>query len=414
MAKRLGRFPDTGGTTWPPEQSNNLRADARFKRHVHCPTVPLIMPNAPAEAEKDVAKEAILRILRSGHGGPCCSSSFRFWIDEFRFTALVASVVLKYYIVGYTAIQGRSEKIRHMKASVIHEYGGPDVLKYEDYPDPVLQPGEVLVRVAAGVNPVDTLERSGQTKEWRPIQFPGVLRWDLSGIVEKLGVGVQGFSRGDQVLAWAYHTYAELCAVKVELLARVPNGMNLVDAAALPLVTMTGSQLIYVAADVKPGQTVLVSGAAGSVGRSAVFAAKDRGAVVIAGVLKRQLNAAKDLGVDRVVALDNAIDFANLEPVDVIANTVRGKTSEDLMDKVKQGGTFASVTGAPANAARYPGVRTVAFVSRQDTKNLEHTVEAVRAGKLTIPIGSKLPLRKAADAHIAMATGGVGKILLLP
>jgi NADPH:quinone reductase-like Zn-dependent oxidoreductase len=302
-----------------------------------------------------------------------------------------------------------------MKASVIHEYGGPEVLRYEDYPDPVLQPGEVLVRVAAaGVNPVDALERSGQTKDWRPVQFPGVLGWDLSGTVERLGAGVEDFSIGDQVLAWAYHTYAGLCAVKAGLLAKVPKGLNLVDAAALPLVSMTGSQLIYVGADVKPGQTVLVSGAAGSVGRSAVFAAKDRGAVVIAGVLKKQLDGLKNLGADRVVALDDTAAFADLQPVDIVANTVRGKTAEDLMAKVKPGGTFASVTGAPANAAGYPRVRTVAFVSKQDTKNLEYTVEAVRAGKLTIPIGSRVPLRNAAEAHAAFAKGSAGKILLLP
>jgi NADPH:quinone reductase-like Zn-dependent oxidoreductase len=190
--------------------------------------------------------------------------------------------------------------------------------------------------------------------------------------------------------------------------------MNLVDAAALPLVTMTGSQLIFVGTDVKPGQTVLVSGAAGSVGRSAVFAAKDRGAVVIAGVLNKQLDGVKNLGADRVMALDDSPAFADLAPVDVVANTVRGKTAEDLMAKVKPGGTFASVTGAPANAAKYPQVRTVAFVSKQDTKNLEHMVEAARAGKLTIPIGSRLPLRNAAEAHAALAKGGAGKILLLP
>jgi NADPH:quinone reductase-like Zn-dependent oxidoreductase len=302
-----------------------------------------------------------------------------------------------------------------MKASVIHEYGGPEVLKYEDYPDPILHPGEVLVRVAAaGVNPIDALVRSGQTKDWRPVQFPGVLGYDLSGTVEKVGAGVKGFSVGDQVLALADHTYAELCSVNAALLAKVPKGMNLVDAAALPLVTMTGSQLIFIGADVKPGQTVLVSGAAGSVGRSAVFAAKDRGAVVIAGVLNKQLDGVKNLGADRVVALDDSPAFADLTPVDVVANTVRGKTAEDLMAKVKPGGIFASVTGAPANAAGYPRVRTVAFVSKQDTKNLEYTVEAVRAGKLTIPIGSRVPLRNAAEAHAAFAKGSAGKILLLP
>src|SRR5579862_4193433 len=299
-----------------------------------------------------------------------------------------------------------------MKASVIYEYGGPEVLRYEDYPNPVCQSGDVLVRVAAaGVNPVDALERSGGTKEWRPVQFPGVLGWDLSGTVEKLGSGVEGFSIGDQVLAWAYHSYAELCVVKAGLLAKVPKGINLVDAAALPLVTMTGSQLIYVAADVKPGQTVLVSGAAGSVGRSAVFAAKDRGASVTAGVLSKQLDGVNDLGADRMVALDDPAAFADLKKVDVVANTVRGKTAEDLMGKVKDGGIFASVTGAPANAAGYPQVRAVAFVSRQDTKNLEYMVEAVKAGKLTIPIGSRVPLRNAAESHAAFAKGGAGKIL---
>ena len=302
-----------------------------------------------------------------------------------------------------------------MKASVIHEYGGPEVLRYEDHPDPVLKPGDVLVRVsAAGVNPVDILERTGQTKDWRPVQFPGVIGWDLSGTIEKVAAGVNGFSVGDQVLAWAYHTYAELCAVNAALLAKVPKGMNLVDAAALPLVTMTGSQLVYVATDAKVGQTVLVSGAAGSVGRAAIFAAKDRGAVVIAGVLTKQLRGTKIIGADRLVALDDPAAFADLEPVDIIANTVRGKTAEDLMAKVKAGGTFASVTGAPANAAKYPQVRTVAFVSKQDTKNFEYMVEAMRAGKLAIPIGTKVPLRNAAEAHATLGKGGAGKILLLP
>jgi NADPH:quinone reductase-like Zn-dependent oxidoreductase len=302
-----------------------------------------------------------------------------------------------------------------MKAAVIHEYGGPEVLKYEDYPDPVLQQGEVLVRVAAaGVNPIDTYVRAGQTKDWRPIQFPAILGYDLSGTVEKLAPGVSEFSIGDQVLALADHAYAELCAVKADLLAKVPTGIGLSDAAALPLVTMTGSQLVLVGADVKASQTVLVSGAAGGVGRSAVFAAKDRGAVVTAGVLKKQLDGAKNLGADRLVALDDPAAFEDLQPVDVVANTVRGKTAENLLGKVKDGGTFASVTGAPANAAKYPKVRIVAFVSKQDTKNLEYTVEGVRAGKLTIPIASRVPLRNAAEAHAALAKGVAGKILLLP
>jgi NADPH:quinone reductase-like Zn-dependent oxidoreductase len=225
---------------------------------------------------------------------------------------------------------------------------------------------------------------------------------------------VKEFAIGDGVLAWADHTYAELCAVKAELLAKVLKGMDLVEAAALPLVTMTGTELILVASGVKEGQTVLVSGATGGVGRSAVFAAKERGALVIAGVLRKQMDQAKMLGVDQVIALDDPQSLEALQPVDVVGNTVRGKTAEQLLGKVKQGGTFASVTGAPANATDYPSVRVIAFVSKQDKKNLEYTVAAVNVGKLTIPIGSKLPLRNAAGAHAALAKSGTGKILLVP
>jgi NADPH:quinone reductase-like Zn-dependent oxidoreductase len=131
-------------------------------------------------------------------------------------------------------------------------------------------------------------------------------------------------------------------------------------------------------------------------------------------VLKKQFEGVKNLGADRVVALDDPVAFADFHKVDVVANTVRGKTAEDLMGKVKNGGIFASVTGAPANAVGYPQVRTAAFVSKQDTKNLEYMVGAVKAGKVTIPIGNRVPLRNAAEAHTAFAKGGVGKILLLP
>ena len=110
-----------------------------------------------------------------------------------------------------------------MKAIVIHQYGGPDVLKFEDTPDPVAGAGEVVVRVAAAsINPIDIIERSGAMKDFRPMTFPNVLGWDLAGTIVSVGPQVQGFSLGDKVLAWGYHTYAELCAVKAELLAKVP------------------------------------------------------------------------------------------------------------------------------------------------------------------------------------------------
>src|SRR6202451_1400482 len=238
-----------------------------------------------------------------------------------------------------------------MKAIVVHQYGGPEVLKFEDYPDPVPGPGQVLVRVAASsVNPIDYKRRAGLTKDFYPMKFPSLIGVDLAGTVVKVGPGVEGFSAGDQVFAMADNNYAELCVVKAEVLAKVPKGLDLIQAAALPLVTTTGNQLMS-ATGVKAGQTVLVVGAAGNVGRSAVFTAKQRGATVIAGVLKRQMDEAKTIGADQAVATDDDTAIASLAPLDAVADTVGGRTAEKLIAKVKPGGVYASVVEAAQSAA---------------------------------------------------------------
>jgi NADPH:quinone reductase-like Zn-dependent oxidoreductase len=301
-----------------------------------------------------------------------------------------------------------------MKAIVVNQYGGPEVLVFEEYPDPVPGPGEVLVRVAAtNVNPIDYKRRAGLTKDWYPIKFPGLIGVDISGKVVEIGPGVEGFSVGDRVFAMAEGTYAELCAVKAAVLAKVPEGLDLIQAAALPLVTTTGNQLLL-ATGIKADQTVLVIGAAGNVGRSAVFAAKARGATVIAGVLRRQIDDAKTVGADQVVATDDDTAIANLPPLDAVADAVGGRTAEKLIAKVKPGGMYASVVGAPQNAAEYPAVKVVTVFSKFDRKTLEFMAEAVRDGKLVIPIGMKLPLSEAAKAQAMAEKGGVGKILLVP
>jgi NADPH:quinone reductase-like Zn-dependent oxidoreductase len=301
-----------------------------------------------------------------------------------------------------------------MKAIVVHQYGGPEVLKFEEYPDPVSGQGEVLVRVAAaGVNPIDYKRRAGLTKDFYPIKFPGLIGVDMSGTVVKLGPGVEGFSVGDQVFGMVDNTYAELCVVKAAVLAKVPKGLDLVDAAALPLVTVTGNQLLL-ATGIKAGQTVLVVGAAGNVGRSAVFTAKSRGAIVIAGVLKRQIDGAKTVGADQFVATDDDTAIANLPALDAVADAVGGRTAEKLIAKVKSGGVYSSVVGAPKNAADYPSVKVVTVFSKFDRKTLEFMAEAVRDGKLVIPISLKLPLSQASEAQAMAEKGGVGKILLVP
>jgi NADPH:quinone reductase-like Zn-dependent oxidoreductase len=300
-----------------------------------------------------------------------------------------------------------------MKAVVVRQYGGPEVLKLEEYPDPVPGPGEVLVRVAAtSVNPIDYKRRAGLTKDFFPIHFPGLMGVDIAGTVAKVGPGVQGFSVGDQVFAMATDTYAEFCVVKAEILAKVPERLDLIQAAALPLVTTTGYSVIS-ATGVKAGQMILVAGAAGGVGRSAVFAARQRGATVIAGVHKRQIHEAKTIGADKVVATDDENAIANLPPLDAVADAVNGSTAEKLIAKVKPGGVFASVLGPPQNAAKYPAVKVVPVYAKPDPKILRSMAEAFRDGKLVIPVSRKLPLAAAAEAQAAAEKGGIGKVLLV-
>ena len=285
-----------------------------------------------------------------------------------------------------------------MKAIVVHEYGGPEVLNFEEYPDPVPGPGEVLVRVAAaGVNPIDYKRRAGLTKDFYPLRFPGLIGVDMAGTVAKIGPGAEGFSVGDLVFAMADNTYAELCVVNDAILAKVPKGARFDRGGGSTRSRRDDDQRpAPFSHGVKSGQTVMVAyDAVGNVGRSAVFTAKQRGATVIAGVLKRQMAEANTVGADQVVATDDDTAIASLPLLDAVADAVGGRTAEKLIAKVKPGGVFASVLAAPPNAAKYPSVKAVFVFSKFDRKTLEFMAEAVRDGKLVIPIGRKMPLSEA-------------------
>lgn len=301
-----------------------------------------------------------------------------------------------------------------MKAVVLHEYGGPNKLKYEDAADPVAGEGQILIRVAASsVNPIDYKLRDGSLKDYMPLTLPAILGRDISGLVREVGPGVKGFTPGDKVLALGNAAYAELAVVKPEDLVLLPDGLDLVEAAALPLVTLTGEQLVTRGSEIKSGQTILVSGAVGSVGRSAVWTAKKAGAVVIAGVKKKQLEEARSIGADEVIALDDASAIEKLGFVDAVADTVGGKTAEMLLGKVKQGGVFASVLGSPANAKMNPTVRVVPIRAQPDPEKLRTMAEDVAAKRFVIPIDRMVPLKDAGEAQAAAEKGGIGKVLLL-
>ncbi len=301
-----------------------------------------------------------------------------------------------------------------MKAIVLHEFGGPGHLKYEDREDPVAGEGEVLVRVsAASINPVDWKLRTGSLQAYMPLDLPAVLGRDLAGIVRAVGDGVTDFEPGDRVFALANATYAELCVVKASELAKLPEGMDLVNSAALPLVTLTGEQLIRVGTGIQAGETVLIAGALGGVGRSAIRAAKDAGAKVIAGVRHKQLKEAASLGADAVVALDDEDDMAEVGYVDAVADAVGGKTAELLIAKVKPGGVFATVVGAPpANAALNPTIRIVPVRCQPDPATMIKMAEHVHRGELVIPIDRIIALEDAAEGQEAAEKGGIGKVIL--
>ena len=301
-----------------------------------------------------------------------------------------------------------------MKAIVLHEYGGPEKLKYEDFEDPKIGEGEVLVKAAStSINPVDWKMRSGEVRAMFPVEFPGILGRDVAGIVREVSPEVTGFVPGDRVMALASKTYAELVAVKAADLARVAEGVDLAEAGGLPLVVATGDQLIRKALELQPGQTVLVTGATGSVGRVAVHAALKVGAKVIAGVRSKHLDDAKKLGAMEVLALDDENAFHSLGLLDAIADTVGGKTATALLAKVKPGGRFGTLLGPPEGAGLHPTVEIRAMSAVPDPRTLEIYSQDVRDGKLMIPIDRMVPLEEADEAQAAAEKGGVGKILLL-
>ena len=301
-----------------------------------------------------------------------------------------------------------------MKAVVLHEFGPPKNLKYEEVPDPIPGEGEVLIRVAASsVNPIDFKMRSGAAGARYPVQFPAILGRDVAGIVRTLGPGVQGFQPGEKVIALTWHAYAELVVVKASDIAVLPEGLDLVEAAALPLVTLTGEQLITLGTKIQKGQTVLVAGAVGGVGRSAVWTAKKAGAIVIAGVRKSQINEAVQLGANAVIALDDEEAMQKLGFIDAVADTVGRETAERLLTKVKPDGVFASVLGPPADANLNPTVRIAPIKATPDAGKLRVMAQDILAGRFNIPIDRMLPLAQAAEAHAAAERGGIAKILLL-
>lgn len=299
-----------------------------------------------------------------------------------------------------------------MKAIVLTAYGDVRGLIEKEVPEPTPGPNEIKVRMAgAGINPVDWKLRSGALQAMMPLALPAILGRDASGEVVEVGQGSTRFAVGARVMGLVMGAYADFVVAPTDAWATVPDTMNLVDAAALPLVLLTGAQLIDDGVQPRSGDVVLVTGAVGGVGRAAVFAAKARGVHVWAGVRLSQVSEAAQLGADGVVALDDDTAVAKLPPLDSIADTVGGSTIAKLLGKVKPGGCVASVVGeAPGAATR--GLATRAIMTHPDFRRLAELGRAVADGQLVIPIAKRLPLAQAGVAQTLAESHLGGKVIL--
>jgi NADPH:quinone reductase-like Zn-dependent oxidoreductase len=299
-----------------------------------------------------------------------------------------------------------------MRAAVLTRYGDVDGLEVRDVAEPRVGPGKLKVRIAASsLNPIDVKLVGGTLRQVFPLELPAVLGFDAAGEVVELGSGVSGFRVGDQVLGQIRHGQAELALATPEQIAKVPPGLAVVDAAALPVVALTGTQLLEEAVAPAPGDLVLVTGALGAVGRYAVHAALQRKVQVIAGVRRRQLGEAAGLGAERVVALDDPDAVAALPPLQGLADTVGGETVAALLPKLAPGGRLGSVVGEPAGA-KERGIQVRAMQTHADPARLEKLAQEVASGKVVVPIAARFPLAQVREAFLAVRGGAGGKVLL--
>lgn len=290
-----------------------------------------------------------------------------------------------------------------MKASRIHRFGPPDVVRLEDVEEPAPAAGEVLVRVeAAGVGPWDGWVRAGRSALPQPL--PLTLGADLSGSVAALGPGVSELAKGEPVFgvtnARFTGAHAEYALAEAGRLATRPRRTGPVEAASVPVVAATAWQMLFEHARIAAGQAVLVHGAAGNVGRYAVQLARWAGARVVATASSRDLDAVRELGADHAIDFRAGPFEAETGPVDAVIDTVGGETQQRSFSVLKPGGTLVSAVSAPdAEAAARAGVRAAFFLVDVTTARLARITELLDDGTLEPCVGAVLPLAACREAH---------------
>ena len=312
-----------------------------------------------------------------------------------------------------------SNNVQTMKAVRIRKYGGPEVLQYEDAPRPHPQAGEVLVRVhAAGVNPIDWKVREGYMKDFWSHEFPLILGWDLSGVVEEVGPRVSQFNKGDEVYSLPDPTrngaYADYVVVRESELALKPHSLHHIRAAAVPLAALTAWQSLFDTAQLESGQRVLIHAGSGGVGHFAVQLAKWKGAYVFATASTKNQDLLRKLGVDKPIDYTQQRFEDVARNIDIVLDTIGGETQERSWSVLKKRGNLVSLVQPPSEEkAEELGVRAAIIGAQPNGEQLAEIAKIIDSGKLSPIIERILPLSEARRAHELSQSGHThGKIAL--
>jgi NADPH:quinone reductase-like Zn-dependent oxidoreductase len=331
-----------------------------------------------------------------------------------------STAVLQYvFAIAFATTSSPRAAEPPMKAIVIHEYGGPEVLKYEDVPRPEPKEDQILVRViAAGVNPVDEAGRSEKSAKFFGITLPFIPGYDIAGIVEKTGPKITKFKTGEAVYAYLSLTkgggYAQYAAATEVEAAAKPKSISFVEAAGVPVVALTAWQAVIDTAKLSAGQTVLIHGGSGGVGTFAIQIAKARGAKVIATASTANQDFLKQLGAD--VAIDyTKTKFEDVaKNVDVVLDSVGKDTLARSYGVVKKGGFIVTLVARIDQAELDKhGIRGVSLGVEPDSNELTEIGKLIDEKKIKVIVSQTFPLSEAIKAQEQIATGHTrGKIVL--
>ncbi|MBE8715729.1 NADP-dependent oxidoreductase [Cellvibrio polysaccharolyticus] len=272
-----------------------------------------------------------------------------------------------------------------IRALVLNEYGGPDALGISSIAPPAAGAGQVLVRVqAAGVNGVDWKLREGLLQKAFPLQLPTVLGIELAGIVDAVGAGVTRFRKGDRVMGsiGGLGAYADLVAVNEANLSPMPDALNFVDAAALPIASVAAWKSLHLAGPLHFGQRILIQGAAGGLGGFAVQYAHQAGAVVYATARSNHIDYVRGLGADHVIAHDQQQFENRVSDIDLVLDYAGGEVLSRSWAVLAKNGAIVSAASPNIVASTPVGRRGFWFQNSPDAAHLQAVAEDVVQGRL--------------------------------